>query len=158
MSDCTSMILSYLDFSYLRLPFYFMRSQKRTYTTDAAKNAMVTVIQRTSCIGISSGGLVIRMAESESNAFVGSVRNAWPLGFNTHFYELSAPPGRIELCELNRDRASRRSHSFFDESCQHSQQKNHCADAQHCQRNSHSVTGAHLPLKTVLDAIVHPHA
>jgi hypothetical protein len=106
-----------------------MRSQKRTYATDAAKNAIVTAIQRTSCIGISWGGFVIRIAESESNPLVRSVRSAWPLRFSIHFYELSEPPGRFEPGKVNLYSASRRSHSFFDESCQHAQQKNHRADA-----------------------------
>jgi hypothetical protein len=118
-----------------------MRSQKRTYATDTAKNATVTVIQRTSCTGISSGAFCEPDLESESNAFVGSVRSAWPLHFSTHFYELSALPGRAELCKVNLQGAPRL-HSFFDESCQHAQQKYHRADAQHCQRNSHSITGA----------------
>ena len=39
-TDCMSIIFP-----------YFMRSQNRTYATDTAKNAIVTAIQRTSCMG-----------------------------------------------------------------------------------------------------------
>jgi hypothetical protein len=119
-----------------------MRLQKRTYATDAAKNAIVTAIQRTSCIGISSGGFVIRIAESESNPLVRSERSAGPLSFNTHFYELSPTAGRTELRKVNLYGTSRRPHCFSDESCQHAQQESHRADAQDGQRNSHGVTGA----------------
>jgi hypothetical protein len=36
-----------------------MRSQKRTYATDAAKNTIVTPTQRTSCMGNSFTDFVI---------------------------------------------------------------------------------------------------
>jgi len=125
-----------------RLPCYFMRSQKRTYATDAAKNAMVTAIQRTSCMGKSP--LVFRnpaSLKSESDSLAGSERDFSQLHFRIHFYELCPPPGRIELRKVNVHGAGWRSHSFFDESGQHAQQKCHRTDAQHCQRNFHSVTG-----------------
>jgi hypothetical protein len=76
---------------------YFMRSQKRTYATDAAKNTIVTAIQSTSCMGNLLGQFRDRATpKSESHPFASS---GWTLSlaeFGIHFYEFSALPGQID--------------------------------------------------------------
>jgi hypothetical protein len=107
--------------------FYFMRSQNCTYAIEAAKNAMVTAIQRTSCMGT----LPCRFLDpvplkSDYFSLAASGRNCFRL--NIHFYEF-ASPGRIELRKVNLYRRGR-THPVSQQSCQDAQQKCHRTDAQ----------------------------
>ena len=80
--------------------------------------------------------------KSERDALVCSGRASSQLHFRIHFYELSLPPRRIEPGKVKLHGGSGRSHSFYDKSRQHTQQKCHGSDAQHCQRTFHKATGA----------------
>jgi hypothetical protein len=90
MRDCTSTVSS-----------YFMRSQKRTYATDAAKNAIVTAVHNKSCMA----NLLGRFREaarrtSEGYSLPVSTWDTSSLSDRIHFYKFTMP-GRVEFCKVN---------------------------------------------------------
>jgi hypothetical protein len=91
-----------------------MRSQNCTYAIEAAKNAIVTAIQRTSCMGALSYRL-LDPALLKSDYFSLAAAGWNRFWRDSHFYEF-ASPGGIELRKMN-------------QSSQDAQQKCHCTDA-----------------------------
>src|SRR5580698_5518736 len=103
-----------------------MRSQNCTYAIATAKNAMVTAIQRTSCMGALSYRLLDPvLLKSDCFSLTAAGWNCfWR---DSHFYKL-ASPGGSELRKMNRH-SHGRTHPFSHQSSQDAQQKCHCTDA-----------------------------
>jgi len=78
-----------------------MRSQKRTYATDRAKNTIVTAIHNTSCIGsLLSWFCYATWRKSEGNTLVIFLRASLLIP-RIHCDKLSSPPGWIETHDRN---------------------------------------------------------
>jgi hypothetical protein len=81
-----------------------MRSQKRTYAIDAAKNAIVTEIHKTSCMGYLLEP-ISRTASLISNGFPRAAAcGCSPFQLSIYFYELATAPRRIELRDVDSHR------------------------------------------------------
>jgi hypothetical protein len=111
---------------------YFMRSQNRTYATDSAKKAIVTAIQRTSCIGIPSALSAGSRSQSPIRRSVGGAPFLL-LNLRTHRDKYPALPhsSRPAWCMPY----------LFEQSHQKAKPKQHRGEAQNCQRYSHNPTG-----------------
>ena len=123
---------------------YFMRSQKRTYATDAAKNAIVTAIQRTSCMA----NLLDRFREvarltSKGYSFPASTWDVSGLKDRFHFYKFAKFPGWFELRKIDRALV-RPGFRFHHQSYQDAHKERHCTNAQYFECNFHILTGALL--------------
>src|ERR1700693_5428290 len=130
MRDCMSMTSS-----------YFMRSQKRTYAIDPAKNMIVTTTHKTSCMVTSSANFVMSR-QSEGHPLAGSCRNPSCLGLSSHFYQFASLPGWFEFRKVNYD-AGRPTVCLLQQSHQEAQLKRHRADTK--QRKYHSHNAADTP-------------
>src|ERR1039458_5800150 len=111
---------------------YFMRSQNCTYAMDSAKKAIVTAIQRTSCMGSS---LVFECGFPQSQ---GDPQVGWRFAFlllnlRAHRDERPSP--------LQASGPARKVPHLAEQSHQKAKPKQHCDGAQNCQRYSHNHTG-----------------
>jgi len=123
---------------------YLMRSQKRTYAIEAAKNAIVTTIQTRSCMA----NLLDRFREvarltSKCYSLPASTWDVSGLSDRFHFYKFATCPGRLELRKINRALV-RPGLRFRHQSYQDAHKERHCPNAQYFEYNFHILTSTLL--------------